>query len=137
MLTDYVENQQLKLLITLGIALVSVYVVKMFLNRFVTYYGHVIGVRMQADMRRDMFDRLLDLPVSFYDNNKTGSIMSRMISDLFDISELAHHGPEDILISGIMLVGSFIFMSRIYLPLTLIIFAFLPIMCYIISTKEI
>ncbi len=136
MLTDYIKNEEMRLLISIGVLLVSVYVVKMFLNRFVTYYGHVIGVRMQADMRRDMFDRLLDLPVSFYDNNKTGSIMSRMISDLFDISELAHHGPEDILISGIMLIGSFVFMAHIYLPLTLIIFAFLPIMVGFAASKR-
>ena len=136
MLTDYIKDENLSMLIYIGILLVSVYVFKMFLNHFVTYYGHVIGVKMQADMRRDMFDHLLDMPVSFFDNNKTGSIMSRMISDLFDISELAHHGPEDILMSGIMLVGSFIFMSRIYMPLTLIIFAFIPVMVAFAASKR-
>ena len=85
-----------------------------------------MGVRMQAQMRSDMFKKLEKLPYSFYDNHETGKIMSRMTNDLMDISELAHHGPENILISGISVVASFIYLSRINLKLTLIIFACVP-----------
>ena len=91
------------------------------------YQGHVVGVRMQGDMRRKVFNHLQKLPNTYFDNTKTGDIMSRIINDLQDISELAHHGPEDLFISIVMLIGSFIVLSSINLTLTLIIFAFIPI----------
>ena len=72
------------------------------------YWGHVVGVRMQGDMRSDMFTHLQKLPNSYFDNNKTGDLMCRIINDLMDISELAHHGPEDLFISIVMFLGSFI-----------------------------
>ena len=85
------------------------------------YQGHVVGVRMQGDMRRKVFNHLQKLPNTYFDNTKTGDIMSRIINDLQDISELAHHGPEDLFISIVMLIGSFIVLSSINLTLTLII----------------
>ena len=94
------------------------------------YWGHVVGVRMQGDMRRHIFKHLQKLPNSFFDNNKTGDIMSRIINDLMDISELAHHGPEDLFISIVMLIGSFIILCTINVPLTLLIFAFIPIIVW-------
>ncbi len=124
------KNPQVKPLITWAIILAAIYLIRCGLNYFVAYYGHVMGVKMQAQMRRDVFTHLEKLPITYFDNNKTGNIMSRIINDLMDVSELAHHGPEDLFISVIMLVGSFIVMGSIYMPLTLIIYALLPFMCF-------
>ncbi len=124
------DDPQVKPLINWSIILVVIYLIRCGLNYFVAYYGHVMGVKMQAQMRRDVFTHLEKLPISYFDNNKTGNIMSRIINDLMDVSELAHHGPEDLFISVIMLVGSFIVMGSIYMPLTLIIYALLPFMCF-------
>lgn len=118
-----------KLLIWTGV-LIAIYLIRCALNYFVAYYGHVMGVNMQAQMRRDVFTHLEKLPLKYFDDNKTGTIMSKIINDLMDVSELAHHGPEDLFISLIMLVGSFIVMGSIYMPLTLIIYALLPFMCF-------
>lgn len=124
------ENPQVKPLIIWSAVLLLIYLIRCGLNYFVAYYGHVMGVNMQAQMRRDVFTHLEKLPLTYFDNNKTGTIMSRIINDLMDVSELAHHGPEDLFISVIMLVGSFIVMGSIYMPLTLIIYALLPFMCF-------
>lgn len=124
------KNPQVKPLITWAIILAAIYLIRCGLNYFVAYYGHVMGVNMQAQMRRDVFTHLEKLPITYFDNNKTGNIMSRIVNDLMDVSELAHHGPEDLFISVIMLVGSFIVMGSIYMPLTLIIYALLPFMCF-------
>ena len=94
------------------------------------YYGHIVGVRMQADMRRDVFTHLQKLPSTYFNNNKSGTIMSRILNDLMEISELAHHGPEDLLTSGMMLIGSFIILLKINVPLTLIIFSLIPIIIW-------
>lgn len=131
MLNDLIPNRKYRLIVIFGLALLAVYVVRMLLNYFVQYYGHVMGVRIQAQMRSDMFNRLESLPYGFYDNHETGKIMSRMTNDLMDISELAHHGPENILISTITVITSFIYLSSINLPLTLIIFACVPFLIII------
>ncbi len=130
MINDYVPNRQLRLLLIWGGVLLVIYLLKAGLNWFIQYYGHIVGVRMQADMRRDVFKRLQKLPFSFFDEHKTGSIMSRVVNDLMDITELAHHGPEDLFISTISLVGCFIILCTINIPLTLIIFAFIPLMIW-------
>lgn len=129
-INDYVPNQQFKLLIIWLVALGLIYVVKAGLNYFITYYGHVMGVKMQINMRRDIFMHLQKLPFSYFDENKTGTIMSRVINDLMEISELAHHGPEDLFISFIMLIGSFIILCTINLPLTLLIFTLIPVLVW-------
>jgi ABC transporter len=129
-INDYVPNQKLSPLIICAAILLLIYVIKAFLNYFIQYWGHVVGVRIQGDMRVDMFKKLQKLPFSFYDENKTGAIMSRIINDLFEISELAHHGPEDLFLSVIMLLGSFIILSSINIYLTLIIFAFIPFIVF-------
>ncbi len=128
MLDRYIPNGMLSALLICAGVLLGVYIIKIFLNYFVMYYGHIVGVRMQADMRRDIFDRLQVLPLSYFDNNKTGTIMSRIINDLMDVSELAHHGPEDLFLSLVMFIGSFILMANISLPLTLIVYAAVPFM---------
>ena len=94
MLNDWIPNRNLRMVVWFGVLLLVLYVLRFALRYFVQYYGHMIGVKMQAQMRRDMFRHLEKLPCSFYDEHETGKIMSRMTSDLFDVSELAHHGPE-------------------------------------------
>ena len=136
-INEYVPSQNLRLMLVWAGVLLLIYALKAALNYIVQYWGHVVGVRMQADMRRDMFRRLQKLPFSFYDENKTGSVMSRLINDLFDVSELAHHGPEDVFLSLIMLVGSFVMLATIDIYLTLIVFAFLPfIVIFAVKTRR-
>lgn len=134
MLNELIPNKQYRMIVFAGIGLLLLYVVRMLLNFFIQYYGHVMGVRMQARMRSDMFRHLEKLPYSFYDNHETGKIMSRMTNDLMDISELAHHGPENLLISSISVIVSFVYLSTINIWLTLIIFACVPFLILIAAT---
>ncbi len=131
MINDLIPNRNLKLIVILGGTLSLLYIIKMLLNYFIQYQGHVMGVRMQASMRSEMFKHLEKLPYSYYDNNETGKIMSRMTNDLMDISELAHHGPENILISSIAVLTSFIYLWTINIWLTLIIFICVPFLLII------
>ena len=124
----YVPNQEFQLMIKWLIVLGLIYILKFGLNYYITYYGHIMGVKMQAHMRKDIFEHLQDLPFVFFDENKTGTLSSRIINDLMDISELAHHGPEDLFISLVMLIGSFIMLSTINLPLSLIVFSAVPLL---------
>lgn len=133
MLNDFIPNKQLGLIVTFALVLCGLYLVRMGLNYFIQYEGHVMGVRMQAQMRRDMFRNLQRLPYSYYDNNETGKIMSRMTNDLMEISELAHHGPENIILSVISIVLSFSYLATINIWLTLIIFVCAPILCFVAS----
>ncbi|MBQ7669916.1 MAG: ABC transporter ATP-binding protein [Clostridia bacterium] len=136
MVNEFIPDKLIaELLIWAGIIL-FIYVIKMGLNYFVTYYGHLVGVRMQANMRRDIFSHLQTMPMKYFDDAKTGTLMSRIVNDLMEVSELAHHGPEDLFLSIIMLVGSFIVMANIYLPLTLILFSGLPLMVLFSSKKR-
>ena len=131
MLNDFIPNQNYRMIVIFGLSLLLLYAVRMLLNYFIQYYGHVMGVRMQAQMRSEMFAHLEKLPYSYYDNNETGKIMSRMTNDLMEISELAHHGPENILISSVSVVTAFIYLSTINIWLTLIIFAAVPFLLII------
>ena len=128
MLNTYIPNKQYRAIVVAGVIVLVLYVARMFLRYFVQYYGHVIGVKMQSDMRLDLFSHLQKLPYTFFDNNETGRIMTRLTSDLFEVTELAHHGPENLLISSVMLVLSFIYLTTIDWILTLIIFACVPIL---------
>lgn len=131
MLNDYIPNKEYRLIVIVGLGLLGLYFIRMLLRFFVQYYGHVIGVKMQAQMRNDMFRHLQELPFSFYDEHETGKIMSRMTNDLQDVSELAHHGPENFFICGIMVVGSFIYLCTIDWILTLIVFACVPLLALV------
>ena len=124
----YIPNKQLNFLFIWTGALLVIYFFKMLLNHFILFQGHMVGVGIQADMRKEMFKKIQKLPFTYFDNNKTGTLMSKVINDLMDMSELAHHGPEDLFISIVMLVGSFIALSFINISLTLILFAFIPIL---------
>ncbi len=126
MLNDLIPNRKYRLIVIAGLCVLGLYIIRMLLNFFVQYYGHMMGVKMQAQMRTDMFNHLQKLPYSYYDNNETGKIMSRMTNDLMSISELAHHGPENIIISTISIIISFVYLFTINKVLTLIIFICVP-----------
>lgn len=128
MLNDYFPNGLYKEIVIAGCIVLALYIIRMFLRYFVQYYGHVIGVKMQSQMRKDLFAHLQKLPYSFYDNNETGRIMTRITSDLFEVCELAHHGPENLLISSVMIILSFTYLMTINWVLTLIVFACVPIL---------
>ena len=110
MLNEYIPGKMYKTIVIAGLIVLALYVIRMLLRYFVQYYGHIIGVRMQSQMRRDLFGHLEKLPFSFYDDNETGKIMTRITSDLFEVCELAHHGPENLLISTVMIILSFTYL---------------------------
>ena len=127
----YNNDEKTKFIIIFGIALFMCYLIRTLLRYFVQYYGHVIGVKMQADMRSDMFKKLQKLPFSYYDEHETGKIMSRMTNDLMEVSELAHHGPENIFICGISIILSVTYLFTINWMFTLFILLCVPIMVVI------
>lgn len=131
MLNEYIPEKMYKAIVISGIIVLVLYFIRMLLKYFVQYYGHMIGTYIQAKMRSDLFNHLEKLPFSFYDENETGSIMSRMTSDLFEVCELAHHGPENIITSGVMILLSFGYLCSINIPLTLIIFICVPILMFV------
>ena len=118
----------LSTVLKLGLLYLFLRLVDTYACYFMSYQGHVAGVKIETDMRRDLFSHLMKLSFNYYDNAKVGQIMSRISNDLFDITEFAHHGPEEIFICSIKIIGSFIILSSVNFYLTLIIFAILPIM---------
>ncbi len=120
----------IKYVALIGAALLLMYVVKYFCQFYITSYGHIMGARMEADMRNDIFSHLQRLSFSYYDNTNTGKLMSRIVTDLFDISELAHHGPEDVFISILKIAGSFIILLSININITLILIFITLFMLY-------
>ncbi len=128
MLNDLIPNRNYRMILLAGVGVLLIYLLRMGLNYFIQYQGHIMGVRMQAHMRRDLFHHLQKLPFRFYDDHETGKIMSRLTSDLQEISELAHHGPENVIISSISVIVAFVYLSTIHLGLTLIIFLCVPVL---------
>ena len=125
-MNEYIFDDTPRRLIIWSLVLLGLYAAKAYFNYVMGYYGHVVGVRMQANMRRDLFKKYETLPFSYFDNHKTGDLISRLSNDLFDVAELAHHGPENLFLSVLMLIGSFIVLAGINLTLTLIMFAIIP-----------
>ena len=125
-INNYVPNKLLNYLLIGAGALLVLYGVKAVLNYVLQYWGHLVGTGIQKDMRRELFEHLQRMPFKYFDDNKTGIIMSRMTNDLFEISELAHHGPEDVFLSFVTIIGAFILLSFINVYLTLIVFALIP-----------
>ncbi len=112
----------------LAAGLVALYTVRFACRYFVAYWGHVMGARMESRMREDLFDAYQRMSFSFFDRNKSGDLMSRLVSDLFDISETAHHGPEFLLIGAVEIVGSFVILGFVNVPLTLVLAAVLGVL---------
>jgi len=136
-INEIIPRGRIKSLFIITGVLVILYIFRYIANYIVDYYGHVVGTRMEFDMRKEIFSHIQSLSFSYFDNTKTGHIMSRIVNDLREITELAHHGPEDLFISFIMLIGSFIILLRVEWRLTLIIFAFIPIMvCFAIIKRN-
>ena len=131
-------DMQMDALIISAIVLAAVYIIKAICQYIVGYYGHLVGVRMQADMRRDLFMKYERLPFSYFDDHKTGDLLSRLTTDLWDVSELAHHGPENLFLAVLMFIGSFSILASIDLTLTLIMFAVVPfiILFTILSRRQ-
>ena len=123
-------NKIIKYVIYVGIALLIMYIVRYFCQYFITSWGHIMGAKMETDMRKDIFDNLQKQSFSYYDEASTGKLMSRIVTDLFDISELAHHGPEDVFISILKIVGSFVILAGINSRITLILLLFTLVMLY-------
>nr|WP_300003185.1 ABC transporter ATP-binding protein [Tissierella sp.] len=136
MINVIIPEGRMDLLIRWSIIMLFLFVLRYISNYIVAYWGHLLGVRIEHDMRRDVFTHLQSLSFNYYDNTKTGHIMSRIINDLRDITELAHHGPEDLFISLVMLIGSFLILLSIEWRLTLIIFSFIPIMLLFAISKR-
>lgn len=112
----------------IGIALLFIYIIKYFCQYFIATWGHIMGSRMENDMRRDLFYHFQELSFSYYDDNNTGEMMSKLIADLFDITELAHHGPENLFISVLKIAGSFTILLLINVKMTLILMSVTIIM---------
>ena len=128
--TFYIQPKEMIMdsLLVLGTGLLVMYVIRALCRYYVTAQGHIMGAKMESDMRQDLFDQFERLSFSYYDRNNTGEMMSKLVSDLFDISEFAHHGPENVFISLLKILGSFILLLYIHVPLTLILIAVTVIM---------
>lgn len=132
--TIFLQTKELifKSLIWLAIGLFLMYIIRAFCRYYVSCQGHIMGARMESDMRQELFDQYQRLSFSYYDKNNTGEMMSKLVSDLFDISEFAHHGPENVFISLLKIIGSFLILLSIHVPLTLILI-FVTVCMFIFS----
>lgn len=128
LLINYDINQAIDKIIKMGIVLIGLAILELISNFYITYKGHMMGAMMEYDMRNEIFEHYQKLSFNFYDNQKTGQLMSRITNDLFDITELFHHGPEDLVISLIKFIGAFVILISINVQMTLLVFLFLPIM---------
>ena len=135
-LYNTLPNQEYRtFFLMMGVVLVS-YLLRAFLNYIVAYYGHTFGIRVEADIRRDLFRHMQDMSFDFYDKNRTGQLMSRLTSDLFDLTELAHHGPEDLLTSVMTIVGALVVMSTIQWRLAVVVAIMIPLFVLLIMTMR-
>ena len=121
-------DEALSLILRLGLVMLFLVAVEAFCNYFIAYFGHMMGAKIEHDMRNEIFGHYQRLSFHFFDNQKVGQLLSRVTNDLFDISELLHHGPEDVVISLIKFIGSFVILVSVNLRLTLVTFAFVPVM---------
>ena len=135
LINDFIPDRDLRAIIIASLVMFVLYILKGVFYYIVNYWGHVLGVRMEYDMRKKLFEHFQIMDVSFFDNRRTGKLMSRIVNDLNLIAELAHHGPEDLFLSVLMFIGSFIILLTIEVKLTLIIFAFLPFMLWFSIVK--
>ena len=135
-LYDMLPNQMYRTFFTIMAVVVCSYVLRSFLNFIVAYYGHTFGIRVEADIRRDLFNHMQQLSFDFYDRNRTGKLMSRLTSDLFELTELAHHGPEDLLTSALTILGALIVMISIRWQLALVVALTIPVFLTVVMTMR-
>ncbi|MCT4563962.1 MAG: ABC transporter ATP-binding protein/permease [Maledivibacter sp.] len=133
---DFIPNGKIRLIITFTILIIAMYIIRMICQFIMQYWGHVMGSRIEFDMRKDLFKHIQILPFKYFDDNKTGQIMSRLVGDLREIAETAHHGPEDIFIASIMIIGSFIILLKINVILTLVVFLFVILLILFTINKR-
>ncbi len=126
-LYDLLPNAKYKTFFVIMVAALAFYLLRTFLNYIVCYYGHTFGIRVEADIRSDLFRHMQEMGYDFYDRNRTGQLMSRLTSDLFDLTELAHHGPEDLLTSTLTIIGALIVMGTIQWRLAVVVAITIPI----------
>ncbi|HHT50612.1 MAG TPA: ABC transporter ATP-binding protein [Eubacteriaceae bacterium] len=131
-----IPNKNLDLIIKISTFMLALYILRAVFDYIVSYWGHVLGVRIESDMRSDLFNHIQKLSFSYFDNTKTGHIMSRLVNDLLDIAEFAHHGPEDLFIASVTLLGSLTIMFLVNWQLALIITIIIPIMLYFTIIKN-
>ena len=135
-LYDMLPGQMYKTFFTVMVAVIGCYVLRSFLNYIVAYYGHTFGIRVEADIRRDLFRHMQEMSFDFYDKNRTGQLMSRLTSDLFELTELAHHGPEDLLTSILTIIGALVVMFSIRWELALIVALVIPVFLIVVMTMR-
>ena len=133
---DLLPNQQYRAFFTVMAVMMAAFIVRALLYYVIAYWGHTFGIRVEADIRRDLFIHVQELDVSFFDHNRTGQLMSRLTSDLFEITELAHHGPEDLLISTLTILGALGIMASIEWRLTLVVACILPVFLAAIMSRR-
>ena len=131
-LYDLLPNEKYAVFFTVMAIVVAFYVLRAFLNYIVCYFGHTFGIRVEADIRRDLFRHLQEMSFDFYDSNRTGALMSRLTADLFELTELAHHGPEDLITSVITIIGALIVLATIRWELALVVAALIPIFLIVV-----
>ena len=135
-LYDMLPNQLYKTFFTVMATVLVCYVLRSFLNYIVAYYGHTFGIRVEADIRKDLFGHMQEMSFDFYDRNRTGQLMSRLTSDLFELTELAHHGPEDLLTSVLTIIGALSVMCSIRWELALIVALTIPVFLVVVMTMR-
>ena len=135
-LYDMLPGQMYKTFFTVMIAVVCCYVLRSFLQYIVAYYGHTFGIRVEADIRKDLFAHMQKMSFDFYDENRTGVLMSRLTSDLFELTELAHHGPEDLLTSTLTIIGALAVMGSIRWELAVVVALMIPVFLVVVMTMR-
>ena len=133
-LYEMLPGKMYQLFFTVMALVVVSYLLRSYLQFVVAYYGHTFGIRVEADIRADLFRKMQEMSVDFYDRNRTGQLMSRLTTDLFELAELAHHGPEDLLTSTLTIIGALIVMCSIRWELALIVAMMLPVFIIVVMT---
>jgi len=135
-LYDMLPNQMYKTFFIIMVAVVGCYVLRSLLQYTVAYYGHTFGIRVEADIRRDLFRHMQELSFDFYDRNRTGTLMSRLTSDLFELTELAHHGPEDLVTSVLTIIGALVVMVSVRWELAVVVALMIPVFLAVVMTMR-
>ena len=135
-LEEMLPNKMYQTFFMVMIAVLVCYVIRSLLQYIVAYYGHTFGIRVEADIRRDLFSHMQTMSFDFYDKNRTGHLMSRLTTDLFELTELAHHGPEDLLTSTLTIIGALVVMGTIRWELAIIVMLTIPVFLFVVMTMR-
>ena len=135
-LYDMLPGKMYKTFFLVMAAVVLCYLLRSFLNYIVAYFGHMFGVAVEADIRKDLFSHMQTLSFDFYDRNRTGQLMCRLTTDLFELTELAHHGPEDLLTSVLTIIGALVVMGSIRWQLALVVALMIPVFLVVVMTMR-